>query len=240
MLLFHSYMNTTNTPKAGLEHASYEDMMKAGVHFGRRRSVSHPNMQSYVYTSKENINIIDLFKTTEAVIKVADFLRDILSQRKNILFVAPNRQSAEAIESLAKKLNMPFVLERWLGGTLTNFKTILNRVNYLESLEKEQKQGGFEKYTKKERVMKEKEIEKLKKKFDGLRNLKSLPDVVFVSSLRQGALPVHEAKLTKVKTVAICNTDSDPKQVDMVIPANDNAKRSVDLIISLIEKGLES
>jgi len=233
-------MNTTNTPKVDSMSTSYEDMMKAGVHFGRRRSVSHPNMRQYVHTLKENISIIDLIKTTEAVEKVTAFLRDLLIERKNILFVAPNRQSAESIERLAKKLNMPYVLERWLGGTLTNFKTILNRVNYMEALEKEQKLNGFERYTKKERVLKEKEIEKLKKKFDGLRNLKTMPDVVFVSSLRQGALPIHEAKLMKVKTVAISNTDSNPNQVDMVIPANDNAKRSIDLIISLIEKGLES
>lgn len=233
-------MNTTNTPKAGSMQASYEDMMKAGVHFGRRRSVSHPNMRPYVHTLKENINIIDLIQTTESIQKVVDFLKGVLAERKTVLFVAPNRQSASAIEGLAKKLNMPYVLERWLGGTLTNIKTILNRVSYLENLEKEQRTGGFEKYTKKERVMKEKEIEKLKKKFDGLRNLKSMPEVVFVSSLRQGALPVHEAILKKVKTVAISNTDSDPKQVNFVIPANDNAKRSIDLIISLIEKGLES
>ncbi len=214
--------------------------MKAGMHYGRRRSVFHPGMGPYVHTLKENIYIIDLFKTVEAVQKAVAMIKQALADRKTILFVAPTKQASAGIESLAKSLNMPYVVDRWLGGTLTNFKTIQQRVRHMEQLEHEQKTGGFEKYTKKERVLKDKEIEKLNKKFTGLRNLTSIPDVLFVASVKHGHLSIHEAHLTKVKTIAICNTDSDPKQVDIAIPANDNAKRSIDLLLSMIAKELET
>ena len=233
-------MNNENHPKAELSSASYEDMMKAGMHFGRRRSVFHPGMKPNVYTLKENIYIIDLFKTAEAVKKAVEMIKRSLSDRKTILFVAPTKQSSAAIEDLAKKLNMPYVVDRWLGGTLTNFKTIQQRVRHMEQLEQEQRTGGFEKYTKKERVLKDKEIEKLRKKFDGLRTLSAIPDIMFVASLKHGELPIHEADLTKVKTIAICNTDSDPSRVNIAIPANDNAKRSIDLLLAMIVRELEA
>jgi small subunit ribosomal protein S2 len=216
----------------------YEDMIKAGMHFGRKKTIFHPNMEPFVYTIKDNIYIIDLIKTTGAVMKAIDFLRKCMTEGKMILFVGQTKQSVDAIKATAEALNMPFVVDRWLGGTLTNFKTINARVKYLEDLEKKQASGDFEKYTKREKTMKEREIASLKKNFDGIRKLTRVPDVVFITSLKEGQLPVREAKLAGVKVIGIVNSDSDPKQIDYPIPANDNSKKSVELILETIKNAL--
>jgi small subunit ribosomal protein S2 len=217
---------------------AYEDMVKAGMHFGRKKTVFHPGMKPFIYTLKDNIHIFDLIKTREGILKAVDFLKKSISEGKIVLFVGLTKQSVEAIKNIAEALNMPFVLNRWLGGTLTNFKTIIGRVRYLEDLEKKQAEGDFEKYTKKEKAQKEREIAALREKFSGLRNLTRIPDILFVSSLRESQLPIREAKKCGVKVVGIVNTDSDPNQIDYPIPANDNSKKSVELILEAIKKGI--
>src|SRR3989344_3787683 len=141
---------------------AYEDMVKSGMHFGRKKTIFHPNMRPYIYTLKDNIYILDLIKTTDSLIKAVDFLRTSVAEGKMILFVSLTKQSGEAIKAVAEALNMPYVINRWFGGTLTNFKTIISRVKYLEDLEKKQAESGFEKFTKKERLLKEKEIVTMK------------------------------------------------------------------------------
>ncbi len=213
-------------------------MVKAGMHFGRKKTIFHPNMKPYVYTLKDNVYILDLIKTTDSLIKAVDFLKKSIADGKMILFVSLTKQSGEATKSVAEALGMPYVVNRWLGGTLTNFKTITSRVRYLEDLEKKQAEGGFEKFTKKERLMKEKEIVTMRIKFDGIRKLSRVPDVVFITSLKESQLPVREAKISNVKIVGIVNTDSDPKQIDYPITANDNSKKSVELILEAIKNGV--
>lgn len=217
---------------------AYEDMVKAGMHFGRKKTVFHPGMQPFVYTLKENIYILDLIKTREGILKAVDFLKKSIADNKIILFVGLTKQSAEAIKTTAEALNMPYVINRWLGGTLTNFKTIIGRVKYLEDLEGKQAEGEFEKYTKKERILKEREIAALRQKFGGIRKLIKIPDIIFVSSLKESQLPVREAKRVGVKVVGVVNTDSDPKQIDFPITANDNSKKSIELILEAIRKAL--
>ena len=216
---------------------AYEDMVKSGMHFGRKKTIFHPNMKPYVYTLKDNIYILDLIKTTDSLLKAIAFLKQAITEGKMILFVGLTKQSAEATKAAAEALNMPYVVNRWLGGTLTNFKTITGRVKYLEDLEKKQAEGDLDKFTKKEKILKEREIAGLRLKFDGIRKLTRVPDVIFVTSLKEGQLPVHEAKITNVKVVGIVNTDSNPKQIDYPITANDNSKRSVELILEAIKKG---
>lgn len=218
----------------------YEDMVKAGMHFGRKKTVFHPNMKPFVYTVKNDIYILDLLKTTECIIKAVDFLKGVVAEGKTILFVGMTKHSAEPVKKIAAELNMPYVVERWLGGTLTNFKTIISRVKHMEDLEKKQAEGDFEKYTKKEKILKEREIATLRRKFEGIRKMDKLPDVVFVTSLKEGELPVHEAKIVGIKVVGIVNTDSDPKKIDYPIAANDNSKKSVELILEAITKGIGS
>ncbi len=216
----------------------YEDMIKAGMHFGRKKTVFHPNMKPFIFTSKENIYILDLIKTNEGINQAIEFLRKALAENKTILFVGITKQSAPVIKDLAVSLKMPYVINRWLGGTLTNFKTIMSRVKHLEQLESEQASGGFEKYTKKEQVLKEREMTALRGRFDGLRTLTKVPDVLFLSSLKECQLPLHEAKLVGAQLLSIVNTDSDPSQVDCAIPANDNSKKSVELIVESIKTAL--
>jgi small subunit ribosomal protein S2 len=219
---------------------AYDDMVKAGVHFGRKKTVFHPGMGPFVYTLKDNIHIFDLVKTREGILKAVDFLKNSVANGKVILFIGLTKQSAEAIKGIAEALNMPFVINRWLGGTLTNFKAIIGRVKYLEDLEKRQAGGDFDRHTKKEKLQKEREIAVLKERFGGIRKLVKIPDVLFVSSLRESQLPVREAKRSGVKIVGIVNTDSDSGQIDIPIPANDNSKKAVELILETIKNGILS
>jgi len=219
---------------------AYDDMVKAGMHFGRKKTIFHPNMKPFVYTLKDDIYILDLIKTTDSLIKAVDFLKKSLAEGKIILFVGLTQQSSEAIKAVAEALNMPYVTNRWLGGTVTNFKTIISRIKYLEDLEKKQAEGGFDKFTKKEKILKEKEIVTMKQKFDGIRKLTKIPDVIFVSSLKESQLPVKEAKIAGIKVVGIVNTDSNPKQIEYPIAANDNSKKSVELILEAVKNGLLS
>ena len=218
---------------------AYEEMLKAGMHFGRKKSVFHPAMDRYVFTVRDGICIIDLLKTQVQLKNTVEALRKIIKDGGLILFVALTKQSIDSTRELADLLNMPYVLDRWLGGTLTNFKVINSRVKKLEEMEKQQKTGGLDKYTKKERLMFDREIKKMGTRFDGLKKLNKMPDMVFVSSLKESALPVREARRMKVKVAAISNTDANPDEVDFVIPANDRSKKSVDLIIQTIKKELE-
>ncbi|MBI2669573.1 MAG: 30S ribosomal protein S2 [Candidatus Yanofskybacteria bacterium] len=222
---------------AGQFLPAYEDMVKSGMHFGRKKTIFHPNMKPYVYTLKDNIYILDLIKTTDSLIKAIDFLKKAIVEGKMILFVGLTKQSAETTRTAAEALSMPYVINRWLGGTLTNFKTIIGRVKYLEDLEKKQTDDGFEGFTKKEKILKEREIAALRLKFDGIRKLTRVPDIIFITSLKESQLPVREAKRAGVKVVGIVNTDSDPKQIDYPIVANDNSKKSVELILEAVRKG---
>lgn len=216
----------------------YEDMLKAGMHFGRRKTVFHPAMGQYVFTVRDGICIIDLLKTQEQLEKSVAALKEIISTGGLVLFVAPTKQSHESVKALAEKLGMPYVVDRWLGGTLSNFKIINARVRKLESMEQEQAAGAWEKYTKKERLMLERELIKMRKNFDGLKKLTRIPDVVFVASVKEGGLPIAESKITGVKTIGIVNTDADPKLVNFAIPGNDRSKMAVDLIIESLSNEL--
>ncbi len=217
---------------------AYEDMIKAGMHFGRKKTIFHPNMKPFIYAAKENIYLLDLIKTSELLAVAVDFMKKSLAEAKLILFVGITKPSMAPIKTTAESLNMPYVVERWLGGTLTNFKVITSRVKHLEALELEQTTGGFDKYTKKERLLKEREIVSLRQRYDGIRKLTRLPDIVFVSSLKESQLAVREAAIMKIPVVGIVNTDSDPKQLAYPIPANDNARKSVELVLEAIKNGL--
>ena len=217
---------------------NYEDMLKVGMHFGRKKTVFNPKMKKYVYTVKEGICIIDLIKTQSELGLAMEFLKKVLAENGLVLFVATTKQSTDSVKALAELVGMPYVVDRWIGGTLTNYKVISGRVKYMEDMEKEQKSGGLDKYTKKEKLMLEREIKKMQERFGGLRKLTKIPDAVFVSSVKESPLPIREANRMKVKVVAIANTDASPETVDYIIPANDRSKKSVDLIVETIKQEL--
>ena len=214
---------------------NYEDMLKAGMHFGRKKTVFNPAMERYIFTVRDGICIIDLLKTQVQLNNSIEFLKKVVNDGGLVLFVALTKQSSEKTKELAESLNMPYVIDRWLGGTLTNFKVISERVKRLEEMESQQKSGELDKYTKKERVVFSKELDKMTRNFSGLIKLTRIPDAIFVSSLKEGELPIREAKRMGVKIVGIANTDSNPDEINQIVPANDRSKKSVDLIIEAIK-----
>lgn len=224
----------------GINLPEYEEMVKAGMHFGRKKSIFNPGMKQYVYAQRDSICIIDLVKTRQQLLTAITWLRQALAEGKLVLFVGLSEQSADLIKDLATSLNMPYVTKRWLGGTFTNFKTIVGRVQHLESLEKKLAAGELDKFTKKERLLKEREIATLRQRFDGLRKLTRVPDVLFVASVKDSDLAIREARTMKIKIAGLINTESNPKQIDFAIPANDNARRSIELIIKAIKHSLEN
>lgn len=220
------------------QEVNYEDMLKAGMHYGRKKTVLNPSMNRYVFTVRDGICIIDLLKTQAQLINSVEFLKKTLKSGGMVLFTGITKQSSESMKNLAEAFNMPYVVDRWLGGTLTNYKVINARVKKLEEMENDVKTGALEKYTKKERVVLAKELEKMKTRFHGLKKLTRLPDAIFVSSLKESSLAVREAKKMGIKVIGIANTDSNPEEIDYVIPANDRSKRSMDLIVDIITKEL--
>jgi small subunit ribosomal protein S2 len=216
----------------------YEDMLKAGMHFGRKKTVFNPGMGKYVFSVREGISIIDLLKTQEQLKSVIAFIKTAVEEGKLILFAAPTAQSRDGVKALAEALGMPYVLDRWIGGTLTNFKVINSRVRRLEEMEKAQASGGWDKYTKKERVVMERDLAKMKNKFDGLKKLTRMPDVVFVSSVKEGKLAIAEATKMGVTRIGVVNTDANPRDVHHAIPANDRSKMSLDLLLKVMLQNL--
>src|SRR3989338_9337894 len=186
-----------------IPQVTYEDMLRAGMHFGRKKTVFHPAMQQYVFTIRDGICIIDLLKTQAQLKNTLEYMRKLLADCGLILFVGLTKQSVDGTKDIAQALSMPYVVDRWLGGTLSNFKVISGRVKKLEEMEKQKESGEFEKYTKKERTMIGKELDKMKIKFDGLKKLPRVPDAIFVSSLKESALPIREARRLGVKVIAI-------------------------------------
>lgn len=209
------------------------------MHFGRKRTVFSPKMGEFVFTVRDGICIIDLLKTQDALVNTIAYLNETLQNGGLVLWVAPTKQSQDGIRALAEKTGMPYVLERWLGGTLTNFKIISGRVKELVKMEDDQAAGRWEKYNKKEQLDLTRTLAEMRRKFDGLKKLTRMPDVVVVASLKEGALPVHESKVMGVKVVALANTDADPTGIVRVIPCNDRSKKSVDLILDAVRENLQ-
>jgi small subunit ribosomal protein S2 len=213
--------------------------LQAGMHFGRKRTVFNPKMGQYVFSVRDGICLIDLLKTQEALRATIDTLNKTLQEGGLVLFVAPTKQSQESMRALADAANMPYVMDRWLGGTLTNFKVINTRVKLLQQLEEDKAAGRWEKYTKKEQLELSRELAEMTRNFNGLKKLTRMPDMVFVSSVKEGALAIHEARAMGVKVIAIANTDANPTGLTQVIPANDRSRKAVDLLVNAMTANLQ-
>lgn len=214
-------------------------MMKAGVHLGHSKSKSHPSMRDNLYGIRNTIAIIDLVKTKEGLKKAEDFVREITQRGGLILLVGTSPAARRVIPQLAETTNMPYFIERWIGGTLTNYKTISKRVEHMQALEREKAEGGFEKYTKKERMKKDEEITRLKRFFDGLRRLTRLPDAVLVVDTLHDVTAVREARKMNIPLIAFVDSNTDINLVDIPIPANDDALSAVTYIISRLGAAME-
>ncbi len=217
-----------------------EAMQTAGLHFGHRVSRLHPKMKPYVSGIKNNVHIIDLEKTEKDFAKALEFIAKMASEGKTILFVGTKIQMKSFVKSHAEASGMPYVIERWLGGTFTNFETILKRVKYFKELESKKATGELEKYTKKERSLFDKELEILRKKFEGIKNLTKLPDAVLILDVKKDITCAKEARKKGIKIVGVVDTNIDPTLADYPIPANDDAISSVSYILDKVSETITS
>ena len=213
---------------------SMKQLLEAGVHFGHQTRRWNPKMKEYIFTERNGIYIIDLQKTVKKIDEAYYFIRDLAMEGGTVLFVGTKKQAQESIEQEAKRCEMFYVNQRWLGGMLTNFKTIQSRINKLRKIEKMEADGDFDLLPKKEVIQLKAEQEKLEKNLGGIKELKKLPSAMFVVDPRKEHIAILEAKALGIPVVAIVDTNCDPDEADYPIPGNDDAIRAVKLIASKI------
>jgi len=211
-----------------------KDLLEAGVHFGHQTKRWNPKMKDYIFGERSGIYIIDLQKTHRLLVEALQFVQDLGSQGRTVLFVGTKRQAQEAIAEEAQRCNMPFVNQRWLGGLLTNFVTVRRSLERIRELEMIAVDGRQERLTKKELAHLNKERLKLEKNLQGIKGLKTLPDAVFVIDTRKEAIAVREARKLRIPVIGIVDTNCDPDEVDLVIPGNDDALRAIRLFAGRI------
>src|SRR5688500_15762431 len=206
-------------------------LVDAGVHFGHRVSRWNPKMQPYIHGKRNMIHIIDVKETIKGLLLAKRLVQNTVAAGRDVLFVGTKRQARHAIEEESKRAGMHYVSERWLGGTLTNFRTIRARLNRLEELEKLWETGQIETYSKKMKATLGREMTKIKANLEGIRRMERMPGLMFIIDTRREHIAVKEAKKLGVKTIALIDTDSDPDLIDLPIPGNDDAMRAIELVV---------
>lgn len=211
---------------------SMKQLLEAGVHFGHQTRRWNPKMKEYIYTERNGIYIIDLQKTVGKFNESYNAIKDCVADGGTVLFVGTKKQAQEAIKSEAERCGMYFVNQRWLGGMLTNFDTILTRINRLKSLEKMEIDGTFKLLPKKEVIKLRLEMEKLEKNLGGIKEMKKVPDIIFIVDPKKERIAIQEAHILGIPLVGIVDTNCDPEELDYIIPGNDDAIRAVKLVTS--------
>jgi small subunit ribosomal protein S2 len=211
-----------------------KSLLESGVHFGHRTHKWHPAMKPYIFTERNGIHIIDLQKTVKALEQSYNLVRDTAASGGNVLFIGTKRQAQDTVRDEAVRAGMPYVTVRWLGGMLTNWRTIRQRINELDRLERMRDRGDFERITKKEALLLSRKIERLDTLLGGIRNMPRLPELIFVIDVRREATAIHEANLLNIPVIALVDTNCDPRDVDFVIPSNDDAIRAIKLLVGKI------
>ncbi|MCU0514380.1 MAG: 30S ribosomal protein S2 [Anaerolineae bacterium] len=209
-------------------------LLETGVHFGHRTTKWNPRMEEFIFDARNGIHIIDLRKTFTNLNTYYDIVRDIISNGGVVLFVGTKRQAQEAIQREAQRCAMPYVNTRWLGGTLTNWRTIRARIDTLKKMEKALDSGEYQRLTKKEALMNQREIEKLRIRLGGLRDLRKLPELLIVVDTERELTAVKEANSLGIPVLGIVDTNANPDVIDYIIPGNDDAMRSIRLLVSAI------
>ncbi len=215
------------------------EMKEKGVHYGHKKSRLNPKAEYFTIKTPSGIYLINLEETKKSLEKAIDFLKEVVKEGKQILFVGTGGGAKGKIQSLAEKFGFAYVNEKWLGGTLTNFQTLKSRIDHLKELEQQRESGEWEKYTKKEKSLLEKEYQSLQKKFAGLKEMERVPDVLFVVDPNLHSTALREAKRINIPIVAILDIDDDPTLIDYPIPANDSARSAIEYILEIIEKAIE-
>ncbi|MBN2395089.1 MAG: 30S ribosomal protein S2 [Candidatus Atribacteria bacterium] len=213
---------------------SMKQLLESGVHFGHQKRRWDPRMRSYIFTERNNIYIIDLQQTVKLIDDAYNFVREVASKNGTVLFVGTKKQAQESISSEAEKCGMPYINYRWLGGTLTNFNTINQRVKRLYQLEEMEKGEIFNYLPKKEVIILKREKEKLERLLSGIKTMKKLPDALFIIDPKRERIAVSEARKLSIPIVAVVDTNCNPEEIDFVIPGNDDAIRAIKLMTSVI------
>jgi len=213
---------------------SMKSLLETGVHFGHRARKWNPKMKPYIFTERNGIHIIDLQQTMVYLDSIYALVRDTVEDGGSVLFVGTKRQAQETVATEASRSMMPYVNERWMGGTLTNWRTIRDRLETMKRLERMREENGFEGLTKKERILLDRKMARMALRFGGMRNMSRLPDLMFVVDVRREDNAVKEANILGIPVIALVDTNCDPDPIDYVIPANDDAIRAIKLLTAKI------
>ncbi len=219
------------------------DMLKAGLHFGHKTSKWHPRMEKYIFTSRNGIHVVDLEKTADGIQKAVDFVKDTVSNGGKVLFLGGKPQIKEMVRESAIEAKMPYVVERWLGGTITNFSIVSRGIKKYIKLKTQQEKGEWEKYVKKERLKLGKQLERLEKKYGGLETVDKIPGAIIVLDAKGQNTAITEAGIKNVPVIALCDTNVNPDGIGYVIPGNDDSIRGVklvlDVMVDAVKEGIE-
>ncbi|MFQ5570108.1 MAG: 30S ribosomal protein S2 [Rhodothermales bacterium] len=232
-------MKETQQTQQGQHRAQIEDLLKAGTHFGHLTSRWNPKMKPYIFMERNGIHIIDLMQTQTLLDKAADAAARFAKQGKRILFVGTKKQAKDTVRAQAKESNSPYVVERWLGGTLTNFQTIRKSIRRMEDLVKMEKDGTMEQLKKKERLMKMREREKLERNLSGIADMARMPGALFVVDINREHIAIKEARKLGIPIIAMVDSNCNPDLVDYIIPCNDDAHKSIHLITTTIASAVD-
>ena len=222
-----------------MARTTYQDLLDAGVHFGHLTRKWNPKMSPYIFMEKNGIHIIDLNKTLVKVEEAASAIKQIVKSGRKVLFVATKKQAKDIVAEHARSVNMPFVTERWLGGMLTNFATVRKSIKKMTNIDKFTKDGTYDILSKKEKLMISRDRIKLERVLGGISDLNRLPAALFLIDVKKEHIAVSEAIKLNIPTFAMVDTNSDPGNIDFVIPANDDATKSISLITGIITKAIE-
>lgn len=217
-----------------MQKPTYNELLKAGVHFGHLKRKWNPKMRPYIFMERQGIHVIDLNKTSEQMERAGAALKQIAKSGRKIMFVATKKQAKEIVSNAARSVNMPYVTERWLGGMMTNFSTIRRSVKKMQNIDKMLADGSLTSVTKKERLTLTRERNKLDNVLGGVANLNRLPSAIFIVDIFHEHLAVAEAQKLGLTTFGMVDTNSDPNQIDFPIPANDDASKSIEMITNYI------
>lgn len=221
-----------------MSQITYNELLDAGVHFGHLTRKWNPAMAPYIFMEKNGIHIIDLNKTLRMAEEASRAARQLARSGRKVLFVATKKQAKDIVRAEAERVNMPYVTERWLGGMLTNFATVRKSVKKMSNIEKMETDGTFQNISKKERLMLNREKDKLNKLLSGVSDLTRLPSALYIVDIKKEHIAINEAKKLNIPTIAMVDTNSDPNQVDFAIPANDDAAKSIQYITRYIANAI--
>lgn len=222
-----------------MKEVSLRDLLEAGCHFGHQTTRWNPQMKPYIFTARDGIHIFDLVKTKKGLEEAAAFVKTTAGNGGQIIFVGTKKQAQDIVKEAVLRVKMPYITERWVGGLITNWEELKKRLKHMIDLKAKKAEGFFKELTKKENLLIDREIAKLERIFGGVAELKDIPAAIFVLDGRKDDGALKEARRRGVKTIAIVDTNTDPSNVDFVIPANDDATKSIQLIVDVIVEAIE-